>query len=82
MGELGNVDIRRGIRYWEEEITRQEFDALTTRVSSLEKLTAVADNELKHIRDDIAWIKRGITTIVGLMGTAVVGALLKLVLKV
>ncbi len=65
-----------------DEITRQEFDGLVNRVGTLERLTAVTDNEIKHIRDDIAWIKRGVTTIVGLMGTAVVGALLKLVLKV
>ena len=65
-----------------DEITRQEFETLATRVGSLERLAAVSDNELKHIRDDIAWIKRGVTAIMGLMATTVIGALLKLVLKI
>lgn len=69
-----------------EEVTRQEFDGLTNRVGALERTTAVAaaitDNELKHIRSDIEWIKKGIGTIAGLMVTAVVGAILKLVLKI
>ena len=65
-----------------DEITRKEFDGLAGRVGELEKTVAVADNELKHILADIQWIKKGVTWIVAIMASAVIGALLKLVLKV
>jgi hypothetical protein len=74
--------VNEGGNHMGDDVSRQEFEGLTNRVSALERLLAVTDNEIKHIRDDIAWIRRGITTMTGLMVTAVVGAVLKLVLKI
>ena len=70
------------VAFMGDEITRKEFDGLATRVNVIERAIAVTDNELTHIRADIAWIKRGVMWIVAIMGSAVVGALLKLVIKV
>jgi hypothetical protein len=72
----------KGAEYMGDEITRKEFDLLCVRVNTLERTTAVTDNEITHIRADIAWIKRGVMWIFALLGTTVIGALLKLVLKV
>ncbi len=41
----------------------------------LERVTAVTDNEMKHIHADIAWIKRGVMWIFALLGTTAIGAL-------